>query len=79
MTAATAKVKNGTITLPKKNFKRPGRKQGFLFFFKDTLIVKKMQKPLSNLSAVAKRISLPKMSKKEIEKEIQNYRKNKNK
>ena len=77
MTTSTTKVKNGTITLPKELRKTWKRAEVFVFSNKDTLIIKKAYKPLSRLSELASRISTPKMSCKEIEKEIQSYRKNK--
>jgi len=77
MATQTTKVKNGIITLPKKLWKAWKKGEIFIFPNKDTLIIKKVQKPLSRLSNLASRISSPKMSQKEIEKEIQTYRKNK--
>jgi len=77
MITKTVKIKNGTITLPKKIRKSWKGTEIFIFPSKDTLIIKKIQKPLSKLSNLAQRISYPKISRKEIEKEIKNYRKNK--
>jgi len=77
MVTQTTKVKNGMIVLPKGLRKTWKRTEVFIFPNKDTLIIKKIQKPLSRLSELASRISLPKMTKKEIEKEIQAYRKKK--
>jgi virulence-associated protein VagC len=77
MVTQTATIKDGKIILPAK-LRKPWKKaKVFIFPSDDTLIVKKAQKPLSNLSDLASRVSLPKMSKKEIEKEIQSFRKNK--
>jgi len=77
MVTQTTKVKNGMIILPKE-FKKAWKKtEVFIFPSKDTLIIKKIQKPLSRLSDLALRISSPKMGFKEIEKEIQSYRKKK--
>ena len=77
MTTQTTKVKNGTIVLPKELRKTWKRAEIFIFPNEDTLIIKKIQKPLPKLSDLASRISSPKMSQKEIEKEIQAYRKKK--
>ena len=77
MTIQTATIKDGKITLPEK-LRKPWKKaKVFIFPSNDTLIVKRAQKPLTNLSDLASRISSPKMSNKEIEKEIQSFRKNK--
>lgn len=75
MVTQTAKVKNGTIILPKKLRKAWQKAEVFIFPNPDTLIIKKIQKPLSRLSELPSRISSPKMSQKEIEKEIQACRK----
>ncbi len=40
----------------------------------DTLIIKRMQKPLRRLSDIAARNTLPRMSKQAINKEIRAYR-----
>ncbi|MGB2762585.1 MAG: hypothetical protein WBC21_03570 [Minisyncoccales bacterium] len=77
MVTQTVKIKNGTITLPEKIRKSWKGAEISIFPSKDTLIVKKIQKPLSKLSDLAQRISSPKMSQKEVEKEVQYYRKNK--
>jgi len=77
MVIQTTKIKNGTISLPEKIRKSWKGAEIFIFPSRDTLIVKKIQKPLSKLSNLAQRISSPKMSQKEIEKEIQDYRKSK--
>ncbi len=77
MAIQTTKIKNGIITLPEKIRKFWKETEIFIFPSKDTLIVKKIQKPLSKLSDLAQRISSPKMNQKEIAKEIQNYRKEK--
>ena len=77
MTTQTTKVKNGMIVLPKELRKAWKRVEVFIFPNEDTLIIKKIQKPLPKLSDLASRISSPKMSQKEIEKEIQAYRKKK--
>ena len=77
MTTQTATIKDGKITLPEK-LRKPWKKaKVFIFPSNDTLIVKKVQKPLSNLSDLASRISSPKISEREIKKEIQSYIKNK--
>lgn len=46
MTTKTTKVKNGTITLPKEFRKSWKEAEVFIFPSTDTLIVKKIQKPL---------------------------------
>jgi len=77
MTTQTAKVKNGMIVLPKELRKSWKGVEVFVFPNKDTLIIKKIQKPLPKLSDLASRIFSPKMSQREIEREIQAYRKKK--
>ena len=77
MTIQTTKVKNGMIILPKELRKTWKKVDVFIFPNEDTLIIKKIQKPFPKLSDLASRISSPKMSQKEIEKEIQAYRKKK--
>ncbi len=67
------KFNNQTITLPKE---WKGIKV-FIKRSKDTIIIKKMKEPLRKLSDLALKISSSKISFREIEKEIQNYRKNK--
>ena len=62
-----------TVTLPKE---WKGRKI-FIKRYNDTIVIKKVEKPLSKLSDLASRISSLKMSQKEIKREIQSYRKNK--
>ena len=46
MTTKTTKVKNGTLTLPKELRKAWKEAEVFIFPSEDTLIVKKIQKPL---------------------------------
>ncbi len=77
MTTQTLKVENGRITLPKNLQKNWQKAEVFVFPNKDTIVIKKIQKPLFRLSGLTSRISSPKMTQKEIEKEIQVYRKNK--
>jgi hypothetical protein len=76
MTTQTAQVKNGTIVLPSRI--RQSWKTGRVLVFssQDTLIVKKVRRPLSRLSELPSRISSKKMSQKQIEGEIQAFRKN---
>ncbi len=76
MSGQITKVKNGSITLPKKLWKTWKGAEVFVFPNEDSLVVKKVEKPLSRLSDLASRISSPKMSQKEISKEVQSYRKN---
>ncbi len=76
-TSTITKIKNGAIVLPKTLQKKWQKGKVFIFPSNDTRIVKKTQKPLSKLSDLALKISLPKMTQKEIQKEIQSYRKNK--
>ena len=79
MTTQTAKVKNGEIriALPKKLRKTWKGADVFVFPAEDSLLLKRIQKPLAKLSDLASRISSSKMSQKEINKEIQAGRKNK--
>lgn len=72
MGSEAGKVKNGTIILPKRLQKTWEKRKVFMFPFEDILIIKKIRKPLPKLSDLASRISSPKMSQKEIEKEIGN-------
>lgn len=75
--SAVAKIKNGFISLPKEFRKSWENAEVYFRISEDTAILKKIQKPLIKLSDLASKISFPKMNQKEIEKEIQNYRKNK--
>jgi len=77
MNRQTAKVKNGVITLPKSISKSWEKAEVFVFSEKDTLVVKKIQEAPDKLSKLASKISSPKLSANEIEKEIQVFRKNK--
>ena len=77
MITQTATIKDGKLILQEKHRKPWKKAKVFIFPSNDTLIVKKVQKPLSNLSDLSSRISSPRMSKREIEKEIQSFRKNK--
>lgn len=79
MTTQTTKVKNGTITLPKEFRKAWKEADVFIFPNKDTLIIKKLQKPFPRLSEIASKVSSKKMSQKEIKKEIRAYRKKRKK
>lgn len=76
-TSTITKIQNGTIVLPKSLRKTWQKGDVFIFPSQDTLIVKKVQKSLSRLSDLASRVSSPKMTQKEIQKEIQDYRKTK--
>lgn len=50
MITKTAKIRNGVITLPKKLQKPWKEAEVFVFPNEDTLIIKKIQEPLSELS-----------------------------
>lgn len=67
------KLKDQTLTLPKNWIGR----EVFIKKSNNFIILKKIEKPLLKLSDLASQISSPKMSEKEIQKEIQNYRKSK--
>lgn len=75
--AITLKVKNGTIKLPKNVQKQWKRADVVLFPSHDTLVLKRLQKPLGKLSDIVGRISLPQMKTREIEREITAYRQGK--
>lgn len=74
MTPQTTKVENGKIVLPKQLRKAWKEAKIFLFPNEDTLVVKRIRKPLAQLSELASRVSSTKLSRKEIEKEIQAFR-----
>lgn len=79
MTTQTTKIRNGKIsfTLPQKLQRAWRGAEVFVFPTEDSLILKRISKPLSRLSDLASRISSHKISQKEINKEIQSYRKSK--
>lgn len=67
----TITVKNGTITLPKVLQRKWQKAEVFVLPDDDTLVLKKLRKPLMKLSAIASRTaSLPRLSAKQIQKEI---------
>ncbi len=72
--ATTLKVKNGIIRLPKNVERQWNQADAVLFPSRDTLVVKRVQKPLGKLSDIPNRISLPRMKAREIEREITAYR-----
>jgi hypothetical protein len=74
MAQATAKVKNGSITLPDNLKKSWKGEEVFVFSNEDTVIFKKTLEPVGKLSDIAARISLPKLRQKEIDSEIKAYR-----
>lgn len=73
------KVRNGKISfnLPRKLQKTWKEAEVFIFQNEDTVILKRIQKPLAKLSDLVSKISSSRMSQKEINEEIQAYRKNK--
>ena len=77
MITQTATIKDGKITLPKE-FQKSWKKENiFITGDKETLTIKKIIKPtLSQLRPRLKQLGNM-ISQKEIEKEIQSYRKNK--
>ncbi len=77
MSKTILKIKDRILVLPQELKKNWQRAEVFVFPSKDTLILKKIRKPLQNLSEVADRVSSPPLSQKEINKEIATYRKNK--
>jgi len=74
MTQKTLIIKNGMIKLPKGIQRAWKQVEVVIFPSKDTLVVKKVQKPIRKLSEIAERISLSRMSSQEVEKEITSYR-----
>jgi len=75
MTTQTAKVINGTLTFPRDL--KPQWDNAELLLIQtgdDTMIVKRMEKPLASLSEVAERVSAPAMTSEEIADEIAAYR-----
>lgn len=77
MNTQTVKIENGTITLPEEIQKDWREAEVLVFPNNDTLIVKKVSRPLKKLSDLADRTVSPAMSSREIDQEIQAYRQNK--
>lgn len=79
MTSQTTTIKNGTIVLPKAIRKAWQGADVFMLPDEDSILIKKIEKPLKRLSDLADRIKSPKMSQSEIENEIKAFRKSKDK
>lgn len=77
MVVQTTKIKDGKIILPKEIQRSWSREKAFVFSNKDTIVIKKIKKPLSPISNLASRVSSPKMTSEEIQKEIQDYQEEK--
>lgn len=77
MDTTNLKIKDGVITLPPQIRESWRNANIFLMPDKNTLIIKKQEKNISQLSDLTSRIFSEKMSLKEINKEIKNFRKNK--
>lgn len=74
MTPQTLTIKNGIITLPRELKHSWQKAEVFVLPTKDALIVKRIEKPLKNLTDLINRVVSPQMSSQEIGKEIQSYR-----
>lgn len=70
----TLTTKNGSITLPKKLGRKWSNVSVFIVPSKDTLVIKKMQKPLGRLSDIARKNTSRRMSRRTIERQIRAYR-----
>lgn len=69
------KILNGAIKLPKFLQKSWAGGNVLLFPSKDTLVVKRIQKPSVKLSETAGRVvALPKFTSRQVQKEIEVYR-----
>ena len=77
MTFQTTKIENGTIALPRIIRQNWDKADILIFPSQDTLLIKKIEKSINNLSEIAQRISSKPAVKKIIAKEIKLYRKNK--
>ena len=77
MTTQTTKVKNGALILPRDILKSWKKADVFVLPLPDTLIVKKLAKPSRKLSEIASVVKLPKLTSREIQKEIQAHRRQK--
>lgn len=77
MTTQTAQVKNGKLILPKKLRKSWNRGKVFVFSSADTILVKKQREPVKKNSKTIKQGNLPKLTLREIQKEIELYRQGK--
>lgn len=77
MDAINLKIKDGVITLPSQIRKSWSKANIFLMPDNDMLVIKKQEKNISQLSDFASQVFSKKMSLKEINKEIKNFRKNK--
>jgi len=75
MTTKTAKVINGSLTLPREIGQLWERADVLLVPSDDTLLVKRIGKPLKKLSDVAERIATPAMATNAIQEEVDQYRK----
>jgi hypothetical protein len=75
MAQVVKKQNNIVIRLPKKLQRTWFKPEILLFETPDTIILKRVEQPLNKLSDVASRISLPKLTQKEIEAEIPTWRK----
>ena len=74
--AITTKINNGAMTLPKEIRAAWQGARVLVMPTDDTLIIKRMEKPLKKLSDLANRVSTPPMTQQEIDKEIKADRKN---
>ncbi len=74
MISTITTIKNRTAVLPKELGQSWDKAKVFVFSSDDTLIFKKTSKPITKLSDIASRVISPRMSEKEIDAEIQNYR-----
>lgn len=79
MITQIAKIKNGTIVLPKEIQKSWAGIDVFMLPREDSILIKKIEKPQEQLSDLADKVKSPKMSGKEIEQEIEDFRKLENK
>jgi len=77
MTFQTTKIENGTIALPQVIRQAWEKANVLIFPSQDTLLIKKVAKPINNLSEIANRITSKQMPLSTIAKEIKQYRKNK--
>ena len=74
MTSQTAKVINGSITLPRALRERWENADVLIVPADDTMVMKRIGKPLKRLSDAAERVSSAPLSQEEIADEIAAYR-----
>ncbi len=74
MTTKTAKVTKGSLVLPRELLARWENADVLIVPDEDTIIVKRMEKPLQRLTELMERVSSPTMTNEEIVNEIAAYR-----